>query len=101
MLEENKALRMRLHSLTIFRGLLEDPVVSRLAALLHAQPSDAEACADAYCAFAAALYERGGDLSTYLLKAVCPPGGVRCVDSRRACGMPATRALLFAGAFQI
>ena len=39
MLEENKALRMRLHSLTIFRGLLEDPVVSRLAALLHAQPS--------------------------------------------------------------
>lgn len=58
------------HSLTIFRGLLEDPVVSRLAALLHAQPSDAEACADAYCAFAAALYERGGDLSTYLLKAV-------------------------------
>ena len=47
MLEENKALRMRLHSLTIFRGLLEDPVVSRLAALLHAQPSDAEACADA------------------------------------------------------
>ena len=51
MLEENKALRMRLHSLTIFRGLLEDPVVSRLAALLHAQPSDAEACADAYCAF--------------------------------------------------
>ena len=70
MLEENKALRMRLHSLTIFRGLLEDPVVSRLAALLHAQPSDAEACADAYCAFAAALYERGGDLSTYLLKAV-------------------------------
>ena len=26
MLEENKALRMRLHSLTIFRGLLEDPV---------------------------------------------------------------------------
>ena len=29
MLEENKALRMRLHSLTIFRGLLEDPVVSR------------------------------------------------------------------------
>ena len=24
MLEENKALRMRLHSLTIFRGLLED-----------------------------------------------------------------------------
>ena len=52
MLEENKALRMRLHSLTIFRGLLEDPVVSRLAALLHAQPSDAEACADAYCAFA-------------------------------------------------
>ena len=70
MLEENKALRMRLNSLTIFRGLLEDPVVSRLAALLHAQPSDAEACADAYCAFAAALYERGGDLSTYLLKAV-------------------------------
>ena len=70
MLEEDKALRMRLHSLTIFRGLLEDPVVSRLAALLHAQPSDAEACADAYCAFAAALYERGGDLSTYLLKAV-------------------------------
>ena len=108
MLEENKALRMRLHSLTIFRGLLEDPVVSRLAALLHAQPSDAEACADAYCAFAAALYERGGDLSTYLLKAVledekpvCPPGGVRCADSRRTCGMPATRALLFAGAFPI
>ena len=78
MLEENKALRMRLHSLTICRGLLEDPVVSRLAALLHAQPSDAEACADAYCAFAAALYERGGDLSTYLLKA-CMSAGRRPV----------------------
>lgn len=38
MLEENKALRMRLHSLTIFRGLLEDPVVSRLAALCTHSP---------------------------------------------------------------
>ncbi|MFQ8833269.1 MAG: hypothetical protein ACLR7U_10610 [Ruthenibacterium lactatiformans] len=69
MLKKIKPCAMRLRP-TIFRGLLEDPVVSRLAALLHAQPSDAEACADAYCAFAAALYERGGDLSTYLLKAV-------------------------------
>ena len=70
MMDENKTLRIRLHSLAIFRGLLEDPVVSQLDALLRAQPSDAEACVDAYCAFAAALYEKGGDLSAYLLKAV-------------------------------
>ena len=106
MLEENKALRMRLHSLTIFRGLLEDPVVSRLAALLHAQPSDAEACADAYCAFAAALYERGGDLSTYLLKAVLEDENLYVRRAASGAPIPAElaeclRALLFAGAFQI
>ena len=72
MLEEDKApAHCGLHEAChIPRAVGGDPVVSRLAALLHAQPSDAEACADAYCAFAAALYERGGDLSTYLLKAV-------------------------------
>ena len=81
---------MRLHSLTIFRGLFGGALfVSRLAALLHAQPSDAEACADPCCAFAAALYERGGEPQHLFIESrtggrepVCPPGGVRCADSR-------------------
>lgn len=65
-----RELRVRLHCLTVFRALLEDPVVARLDALLAADPADPVRAADAFCAFAAALYEAGGDWSAYLLDAV-------------------------------
>ncbi len=69
-MDERKKLRTCLHCLTVFRTLLEDPVVARLDALLAADPADTVGSVDAYCAFAAALYKTGGDWSAYLLDAV-------------------------------
>ena len=78
------ALRMR--GLVIFRGLLEDPVVARLLALLECDPADEIAFADAYGAFCAALFPHTLDWGRYLKEAVlqqedlyvvrhCGPGG--------------------------
>lgn len=69
-MEDGKELHMQLHCLTVFRALLNDTVVARLDALLAADLADRAGAADAYCAFAAALYEAGGDWSAYLLDAV-------------------------------
>lgn len=69
-MDESKALHTRLHSLVIFRGLLRDPVVARLGALLSTDPANGAAVASALGAFASALYETGVDWSAYLLNAV-------------------------------
>lgn len=74
-------LKLRLQCLTVFRGLLSDLVVKRFIDL--AQELDAEggedsaasrktweAAAVAHTAFAAALYERGDNLSDYVKELV-------------------------------
>ena len=58
---------LQLRSLVVFRSLLNDPVLSRLGALLDADPADARTCVDAWCDFAAALFAESDDLSSYLL----------------------------------
>lgn len=114
-LNELKELRLRLHGLTVFRALLEDPVVARLDALLAAvcaymggtantgnaasaenaagagNTENAVRAADAYCAFAAALYEAGGDWSGYLLDAVLRSENLHV--RRVAAGTPPTEEL--------
>lgn len=56
-----KELKLKLHSLSIFRELLKDPVISSLLAYLEA-PSNF-----AYAEFVAALYkENGGNISEYV-----------------------------------
>lgn len=62
--------RIRLHGLTVFRALLEGAAFARLDALLAAEETDALGLADAYGAFAAAVYEAGGDWSLLVRDAV-------------------------------
>lgn len=123
-MEEMRELRLRLHGLTVFRALLEDPVIARLDALLAAVPAGADGsigagssanaanpsdaasagyagntmdpaavvrAVDAYCAFAAALYEAGGDWSSYLLDAVLRSENLHV--RRVAAGTPPTEEL--------
>lgn len=62
------SLAIRLRGLVIFRRLLEDAVVSNLAKLLESQsPHDGMAY---YAQFVAALYEKGDNLTDYLLNLV-------------------------------
>lgn len=59
-----------LHSLVIFRGLLENEVLCALDALLCTDTDDVCATVDAYCTFAQALFIHTDDFSDYLRKAV-------------------------------
>ena len=81
-----KPIALRLRGLVIFRGLLQDPVVARLLALLETDPGQEAAFADAYGAFCAALFPHTLDWGQYLKEAVlqqedlyvvrhCGPGG--------------------------
>lgn len=60
-------LSIKLDSLTIFRQLLEDPVISGfrdLAYYIKEAPTDMQV--DAYCEFASALYQKTPNLSAYI-----------------------------------
>ena len=57
---------LALKSLAVFRGVLRDSVMIRLAALLDASSMPVGEKVERYAAFAAALLERGGDLSTHV-----------------------------------
>ena len=62
------ALRQELASLTVFRQLLSDPVLSALCRYLDTLPAD-DTCASvsAYAGFVDALYTaNGGDLPRYM-----------------------------------
>ena len=67
-MNQNNAIRLRLHSLSVFRQLLADPVVQKLDALLGAS-TDSE-IVDAWGDFAAALYPHSVSLTDYLLTLV-------------------------------
>lgn len=62
--------RIGLHSLVIFRGILQNKVMQALDELLLTDTSDVCATVNAYSAFAAVLYEHTDNFSDYLLKAV-------------------------------
>lgn len=55
-MESLKELRTRLKSLTVFRELRCDPVISALISYLDTTDGDTEAAADAYAAFVAEVY---------------------------------------------
>ena len=58
-----------LHSLAVFRRLLQDPVISRLCALLGTGGQTKEQI-DKYSEFAGELFGKGGNLSQYVLRCV-------------------------------
>ena len=67
-MNNKNAIRLRLHSLSVFRQLLADPVIQKLDALLGA--SSENETIDAWGDFAAALYTHGVSLTDYLLTLV-------------------------------
>jgi len=72
MSEKLSFLSIRLNTLTIFRGLLEDPVISRLQKLLWLaeKSEDMAQAVSCYSAFVSILYESTPDLSRFLLSRV-------------------------------
>lgn len=62
------SLGVRLRTMVIFRNLLKDEVLSNLALLLESD--NPTSCVTEYALFVAALYEKGDNLSDYLLDAV-------------------------------
>ena len=59
---------IKLHTLVIFRGLLQDPVVCNLIQLLEMDHNVTKNTVNAYCEFASALFAVTENLSDYLLK---------------------------------
>ncbi len=65
-----QGLRNALRSLVALRGILADPVMKRLCALLEAMSGPQPEMIEAYAVFAAALLAKTSDLSEYLLRLV-------------------------------
>ena len=63
------SLRTRLHTLVVFRPLLDDPVISRFMNMLE-YADDAARFPDECAQFEASLFEQGASWSDYLLNAV-------------------------------
>ena len=66
-----KTLGLRLNSLTLFRELLDDPIINALTRCIDtlAKGEKGEKIS-AYCEFVSLLYKKGGNLSKYLREAV-------------------------------
>ena len=61
----------RLHSLVIFRNLLEDPTISLFSNLLEAlETENTEKCVSCYCSFTASLYRSGANFGDYVLERI-------------------------------
>ena len=64
---DKRTLSLRLRSLTVFRGLLKDPVVDALLACMECPREDLSGFVSAYSEFVARLYEAGyADLTEYV-----------------------------------
>lgn len=59
-------LNTKLSSLTIFRSLLDDPVIAGFRAFADSLDKKEPQQIDAYCAFVSALYQQTSDLSVYI-----------------------------------
>ncbi len=60
----------KLNSLTVFRSLLNDKVISDFKKLLTADKKDKNAVIDTYCTFTASLFHHTVNLSRYILNTV-------------------------------
>ncbi|MCH5186938.1 MAG: ATP-binding protein [Oscillospiraceae bacterium] len=60
------ALSLRLKSLTVFRGLLDEPLIVRLSELLRCEDWDKNRLVELYCAFVSELYKTGDSLSDWI-----------------------------------
>ena len=83
---EFRNLRDALRALTLLRGLLSDPVMVRLCALLDVLDAPQPQAVDAYAAFACALFEHTEDLSKYVIGLALED--VNPYVLRRAKGLP-------------
>ena len=63
----SEVLQTKLHSLVIFRNLLQNPVIQKLDVLLCASSENTLKLADAYGAFTAALFTHTTDWSQFLM----------------------------------
>ncbi|MDD5018356.1 MAG: ATP-binding protein [Eubacteriales bacterium] len=66
-MNDMERIKLGLLSLVIFRGLRDDPVIGRLYELAAADGT-VEQQVERYAAFAAVLFEEGGDLAAYMLR---------------------------------
>lgn len=66
MLEKVNGIAARLNALTVFRSLLSDPVVSHIKGIFTEKETQRRV--EQYALFAAALFEKGGNLSEHILK---------------------------------
>ncbi len=70
---KNKLIQLntRLNSLTVFRQLLNDPVIANFQYLADTlNTKDLQEQVDAYCEFTSALYQESANLSTYIHKLI-------------------------------
>ncbi|MCI8513666.1 MAG: ATP-binding protein [Lachnospiraceae bacterium] len=82
---------LALDSLTIFRRLLKDPVLSRFSALLHSSPEDPRSFIRDYSEFVAALYAVTDNFGDYLQKVVLEDENTYVL--RAAAGRPIPEAI--------
>ncbi|MCI8496941.1 MAG: ATP-binding protein [Clostridiales bacterium] len=87
----HQTLLTKLHSLVIFRGLLDTPVLRRLTALLACDPAQTNKALDLWCAFCAELFAHTENFSRWLLTAMLEDENLYV---RAGCsGSPVSRAL--------
>ena len=60
----------KLHSLVIFRNILNDETIKKLIALFDCDETNKNELTDKYCDFAQSLLSHGGNLSQYILKLI-------------------------------
>lgn len=60
----------KLHSLVIFRNILEDETIKKLITLFDCDETNKNELTDKYCDFARSLLCHGGNLSRYILKLI-------------------------------
>lgn len=60
----------KLHSLVIFRNILNDETIKKLISLFDCDETNKNELTDKYCDFAQSLLSHGGNLSQYILKLI-------------------------------
>lgn len=81
---------MKLQSLALFRGLLCDPVVQSLDALLRCPTQDTAEQVARYGDFAARLFAQGGNLTDFLLARVLEDENIYMLSRARRCAVDDT-----------
>lgn len=82
----------RLHSLVVFRSLLNDPVLKQLDRLFSCDPADETETVDAYCSFVSSLYTHTDNWSDYLLNYILEDENLYMLQSCSPSGATARMA---------